>query len=303
VPKFFGLTGPYFGVELEVEVPGSGGEGDYWTDDDDRRHWESCDGYEECGEEDGCYEGGDEGARDRVAEQVYAIAPEHWYLKHDGSLTNGFEIVTHPLNYTEHEWVWGKLFNSPVAEKFNGWRQTCGMHVHVGRELMIGTGGADLVYRKLMVFLNAPENTDFMERVAQRGANTYTAFVPKKVTDEIQNGGRYEALNLTRKTAEFRLFKSTRKFERVMKNLEFVQASIEFCRDASYQELTVAKFLRWLGKTDKVPKKYLAPFLEARWAAARGQLVGKAQCAARGPKPAKLPEKVFSRVRVAGSGE
>jgi hypothetical protein len=57
------------------------------------------------------------------------------YLKGDGSLNDGFEIVTHPMT---HDWAMEK-FPWEMIEKLrrSGYRSwdtdTCGLHVHASR--------------------------------------------------------------------------------------------------------------------------------------------------------------------------
>jgi len=99
-PKFYGDNSRFFGVELEVDEAGEDNEN---------------------------------------AESVMNIAnagKEHIYCKHDGSLDDGFEIVTHPmtLNYHMDEMPWLAVVTELkemgyLSHKAN----TCGLHIHVNR--------------------------------------------------------------------------------------------------------------------------------------------------------------------------
>ena len=51
--------------------------------------------------------------------------------------------------------------------------------------------------------------------------------------DHYRNAGRYQALNLTRNTAELRLFRGTIRADRVAKNIELAHAMVTWCRENS----------------------------------------------------------------------
>jgi hypothetical protein len=63
------------------------------------------------------------------------------YCKHDGSLNNGFEIVTHPMSFgyvkNHAEPLWDSL--SRLRRKgFRAWTtSTCGLHIHVSRNAFL----------------------------------------------------------------------------------------------------------------------------------------------------------------------
>jgi hypothetical protein len=60
---------------------------------------------------------------------------------------------------------------------------------------------------------------------------------------------RYEMLNLeNRHTVEFRIFAATTRKDKMLARLEFVQAAIEFCEQASCQHLTSDRFTAWLER-------------------------------------------------------
>ena len=97
-PIFYGDGNRYFGVELEID---------------------------------------DAGENNTNAAKIVNIAnhdEEHIYCKHDGSLNEGFEIVTHPmtLDYHLNHVPWAAVL---AKAKELGYRShqsgTCGLHVHV----------------------------------------------------------------------------------------------------------------------------------------------------------------------------
>ena len=69
---------------------------------------------------------------------------ERIYIKSDGSLDDGFEIVTHPmsLDYHMNEFCWADILHRAVQMGYRSHQtSTCGLHVHVSRE---GLGGNEI---------------------------------------------------------------------------------------------------------------------------------------------------------------
>ena len=100
-PIFYGEVTRFFGIELEVDAGGK--------DKDNAR-------------------------RIKVQANLHA---EHIYCKSDGSLDDGFEIVSHPMTLQYHmdEMPWADVLHEAV---YLGYRShmtsTCGLHVHVNRD-------------------------------------------------------------------------------------------------------------------------------------------------------------------------
>jgi putative amidoligase enzyme len=193
----------------------------------------------------------------------------HVYCKADGSVDDGFEIVTHPHSKEEHYKLW-----KPFFRKYKGTgrlqpESCCGMHVHVGRK-----GLSTLQIQKTLVFLNAPENLDFVVDIAQRSEETYAKIYEKKIGERLRvhrepnqnyydppgrvthvtpiSNGRYEALNLENsKTIEFRIFASTMSEMKFFKNLEFCDAVLKWVNRVSYRELRHKDFIAYIDKNRK----------------------------------------------------
>jgi hypothetical protein len=176
-----------------------------------------------------------------------------YVLMTDGSLNDsGVEMVTLPytLEFHRDKFGWPNVLGTakPIGRSGAG-TTACGMHVHVNRKAPILT---PLTIGKLLVFVNAKSNSTLIETVAQRTGESYAKRYEKQITDghdpHAAQDGRYEALNFTRRTIEFRIFRGNLRADRVLKNLEFVEASILFCRDTSPERLGTADFLGWLVK-------------------------------------------------------
>ncbi len=81
----------------------------------------------------------------------------------------------------------------------------------------------------------------------------YAEMREKKIVDAKHfSGNRYEAVNLANPdTVELRIFKGTLKYTSFMKNLEFVSATIRFCRATGINQLDVSSFLDWFKPVRK----------------------------------------------------
>ena len=169
------------------------------------------------------------------------------YSERDGSLDSdhGIEVIGKPMTLAEHQDKEGPWlsFLADVAGKAKGWNAGTGygLHVSVNR-----AGMSDYLTGKLLVFMHG--NQSFCERIAGRSANQWQAYKCKSVTDGKQDSGeKYEALAIrSRHRLECRIFRSTLKPEGFLRGVEFVAASVEFCRSASAVSLTETAFLAWL---------------------------------------------------------
>jgi hypothetical protein len=217
-PTFFGSPNGrpqrktvYFGCELEVEV----------SNDYDRS--------------------------ERV-DEVSGRLGDNVYLKKDGSLCHGFEIVTHPHTWDEIVKLWRDKWNNGVKGLRSHAPGTCGFHVHVSK-----AGLTPLQIQKIVVFINAPENHAFIQRIAQRDCTQWGQLKTNKVIGKCGfNNDRYEAVNLqNRNTIEFRIFRGNTRTDRILKNLQFVHACIAFTRDRSYRDLSASRFIAFVSDNRK----------------------------------------------------
>ena len=233
-PFFFGEGKYHFGFELEVESRGNG--------------------------------------RYNGAELVQNTLGGHAYLKEDGSLNDGFEIVTHPhtLEKYHNEFNWGVL-DKLKAQGYRSWNTTtCGIHVHVSRTAF--GGGDPWDYRapnstrsqwilkrqshELRFMKLIYDNQRQVERISGRSSDRYASFQDKgqlvrKVKNGYQENGRFSAINTENDdTIEIRVFKGSLRKERVLSAIEFVHASVEYTRDIKVTSKNHA--LSWLKFTGYV---------------------------------------------------
>ena len=222
-PYFFGTASYHMGFELEVESDGNS-------------------------------------IRD-AAEVVSNALGERIYLKEDGSLSQGFEIVTHPHSLDEYQqhFDWDAL-KSLRRMGFRSWdTSTCGLHVHVSRSAfgnpntrrdIVKVQAHELRFMKLIY-----DNDRQISRLAGR-KSTYATFQDKghlveKVKYGHQENGRYAAINSENsETLEVRVFRGSLKPERVLMALELVQCSVEYTRglhvNASNKALSWMMFTRYV---------------------------------------------------------
>jgi hypothetical protein len=151
------------------------------------------------------------------------------YLKNDGSLANGFEIVTHPSTLLEHKKeAYRELFEalSKAGAKSHD-TKTCGLHFHIETKHMTENHKI-----RLGMFFTLCQSE--LEILARRKESTYATF---KKNDELnmtefqkyKNDDRYAALNWQNsKTVEFRIFKGTLKYETFMASMQLCYAAYTF---------------------------------------------------------------------------
>lgn len=197
-PTFYGHDDYYFGIELEVENKDGG-----WS----------------------CASG---------AEVVSELLGDRVYCKHDGSLNDGFEIVTHPHSLEEVQKLNWNFLRGLRNRGFRSWdTDTCGLHVHVSRTAFRKDGkhneAHELRFQKLIY-----DNSAQVCAIAGR-SSSYARFMDKgHLVPKVKHGqsaDRYEAINIQNDhTLEIRVFKGSLKKERVLSAVEFVHSAVEYTR-------------------------------------------------------------------------
>lgn len=201
------------------------------------------------------------GGMDITACSEYAVRLEHEYdlayLKHDGSLNNGFEIVTHPASHAYY-----KKEDNPLWETLETLRQrpyamkswdtgTCGLHIHISRA---GFSSGSHQHRFLQLVYSNPE---FYSTLAGREASHWAKFddvvraereydpygstlgykqwrsYKHKLEHHNNNrSDRYSAVNtLNRHTLEMRIFRGSINSKTVKAALDLAHASVEYTRE------------------------------------------------------------------------
>jgi len=232
-PLFRGEGNRYFGVELEVDGAG---------EDDDN------------------------------AAEVMSIANgnglESLYCKHDGSLDDGFEMVTHPMTLAYHqaEMPWAAILRKAVQMGYTSHQAgTCGLHVHVFGNT---ESAQDAAIARVLFFVEKfwDELLKFSRRT-QGQLNQWAARYgykdqPKEILDHAKSGrhaGRYTAVNLTNAdTVEFRMFRGTLKCNTLIATLELLDCIIDaaiYLTDDDLKAMSWSSFV--IGCTQPELMQYL----------------------------------------------
>lgn len=223
-PLFRGDGPRYFGAELEIDGAGEDGEN-------------ACE----------------------IMEIANSNGLENLYCKHDGSLDDGFEMVTHPmtLDYHMREMPWKKILHSAVQMGYTSHQAgTCGLHVHVNRNAFgKKEREQDAVIARILFFFekNWEELLKFSRRT-QSQLNHWAARYgykdqPKELLDHAKKGnaGRYTSVNLTNAdTIEFRIFRGTLKYNTLIATLQLLDRICDvalFLSDDQIKEMSWTTFV------------------------------------------------------------
>ena len=214
-PIFYGSGSRYFGVELEIDEAGE-------SDDN--------------------------------AEQVMSVGnrdAEHIYCKHDGSLHDGFEIVTHPmtLDYHMNKMPWADVLKEARRMGYISHQAgTCGLHIHVNRD-SFGDANEDQeasIGRLLFFFEKHWDELLKFSRRTQRQLDSWAARYgykdnPKAMLEHAKKGsnrGRYACINLLNyNTVEFRIFRGTLKLNTLLATLQLVNKICDLAACLSDDEI------------------------------------------------------------------
>jgi len=192
------------------------------------------------------------------------------YLKNDGSLNNGFEIVTHPMSHdffkNEATELWTVLedLRSNDNYKVKSWdTTTCGLHIHISRT---GFSSGSHMHK----FLNLVySNPDFYSTLAGRTSDQWAKYTDIFTAEYKRDsngeriphayGGGFEVINkrsfanklnynrhsdrysavntLNHATLEMRIFRGTVNSDTIKAHLDLAHASVEYTRTLTVQDV------------------------------------------------------------------
>lgn len=229
-PIFYGLGNLFYGVELEIDKGGAYGDN---------------------------------------AEELMCIANsegERIYCKYDGSIPDGFEIVSHPMTLEFHttHMNWEDLLYRAIELSYRSHNtNTCGLHIHCSRSAF----GKDYEEQekgigRIVFFVEKHWNE--LVRFSRRTIENLNRWAAKyatisETTTETYNKakgkrmGRYCAVNIQNyDTVEFRLFRGTLKYKTFLATLQLVD---EICRCAIDMTDKEMEEMSWLDFVRKIPKE------------------------------------------------
>ena len=238
-PIFYGAGPRYFGVELEID---GGGE----SDDSARKIL-------------------------RIANRDDELV----YCKHDGSLDDGFEIVTHPMSLSYHmeQMPWRAILSKAIELGYLSHQaNTCGLHVHVNRDAFGETEAQQeaCIARILYFFEKHWEELLKFSRRTPRQLERWAARYgykeqPREILDHAKkgsHGGRYTCVNLENgSTIEFRVFRGTLKLNTLIATLQLVDRVCDVAAFLSDDEL---RALSWTTFVSGCQAPELVQYLKER---------------------------------------
>lgn len=242
MPIFYGDKDLYLGVELEIDVAGESN-----SNADEIISPANCKNY-------------------------------HLYCKHDGSLNDGFEIVSHPmtLDYHKNNMSWENVMSRAIDLGYRSHQtSTCGLHIHVGRRQLGSTYELqeDTISR-IVYFVEAHWNEllKFSRRTEaniNRWARRYgLSSTTKETYDKAKKGtdmGRYVSLNLYNdNTIEFRIFRGTLKYSTFVATLELVHEICTQAIDMTDSEFESMCWSDFVKNIDKNRKPALIEYLKSK---------------------------------------
>ncbi len=219
----------------------------------------------------------DAGEDDSNASALLAIANRKEtlaYCKHDGSLDDGFELVTHPmsLDYQLHHMPWPEVLAEAIDLGYLSHQAgTCGLHVHVSRRAFGNTPDAqDNAVARVLYFVERhwAELLRFSLRT-QRQLDQWAARYgyrdrPDEMLEHVKkgSGSRYTCVNLTNDdTIEFRMFRGTLKLNTFIATLQMVDHICDVAVCLSDDEL---HDLSWSGFVSGITEPELVQYLKER---------------------------------------
>lgn len=193
------------------------------------------------------------------------------YCKHDGSIGNGIELVSHPRTLKwimAHKENFVSLFEK-LKEDFMNESNRCGLHIHCDRAFMneppyVGAKMALLVSRFWNIFKPISRRKGNSLRWCSK-VNFYDT-TKNGVIKKAHEGSRYVAVN-TRpaETVEIRLWKSTLDVNMFLATLDLTQAIVKVAKRYSVNTIQRMSFSRILDEISyKENKDFLLQFLKKK---------------------------------------
>lgn len=230
--------------------------------------------------------------RERVARTVTEHTEGFIYGKNDGSIGEGIEFVSHPFSLP---WLLANedkmrstfdLLKSSMQDS-----EDCGIHIHTSKlgfeatpeslpngdkltkERRITRG---LLRVQRFIYGNPDLTIHFAGRVSSYASLDVQGRNPNNPVVENSDGGdgtsvsemirisrdlnttkeeRYSAMNMTEKTVEFRIFKSTTNFDEYKRNVLFLDAVIQYCTTTIVRKsgkVAIHQFAQFLAKNKEL---------------------------------------------------
>ena len=167
------------------------------------------------------------------------------YSTHDGTVQIELDTMPCSLEYHKNKMNYKEMFKYLDEQGYKGHDcSTAGLHIHANRDYLGKTKmQQDLVISKILYIIE--KFNDNICVIGRRNTN-YSQFVGDRCKEDTalnlfakyDDTGKKAALNLQHKdTIEFRMFKSTLKYETFLLTLEFVKDIIDFAKSINIEEI------------------------------------------------------------------
>jgi len=211
-----------------------------------------------------------------------------FYFKDDGSLENGFELVTHPcsLSYHQASFPWQDVLEELKKTGLQSHNtQTCGLHIHASR-LGFGqtTKQQEAVLGKL-IMLWGRHWWRYAQLSRRRVQELSSWCLPNREAVDVVEEDMVEMLETVKKpsnrsvaintvpweqgdrgkeTVEFRLFKGTLNYSSLMAALEIVHHSITLAKSWRFDKVVKSRWRDVVGDAEERGYTYLVDYVKER---------------------------------------
>lgn len=186
------------------------------------------------------------------------------YSTHDSTVQIEFDTMPCSLEFHKNKMNYREMFEYLDKEGYKGHDcETAGLHIHANRNYLGKSRiSQELVISKILYILE--KFNDEICVIARRD-NEYSEFVGSKKEEnslvelygKYKDHGKRAALNLQHKdTIEFRMFKSTLKYETFILTLEFVKDIIDYAKSVDIEEIELAKWSDLMNCFSSELRKY-----------------------------------------------
>lgn len=179
------------------------------------------------------------------------------YNKRDGSISNGVEIVTSPMDFKSAKILIANMDDIFNYVKRGDYRDNAGLHIHVSKNSIpimdrykicgLLNSTCTPIERGIMYYLagriTSPSEKEYNDGYYKLGVSDRIAPLSQ---------GHCVALNTANSTTyEFRLFKSSADKDVLISYIELVNKMLEFCHIKGIDDITISNFIIWLKDNTK----------------------------------------------------
>ena len=228
--------------------------------------------------------GGENNARAQKIRE--AIGKGYVVACHDGSLRNGFELISCPASYKHHletiKWMDGMIKARELGYvSHDGGR--CGLHVHIDRKYFETDNQNDVEAKFFVSFRN---NLDWLKVFSRRFYYDYCMingyeinsdgsmdtlgkipYPPDRVwvQNKKQTEGRHMALNFEPEdTIEVRIFRGTLNYATFVATLQFVNMWAGFIKRTPYEDIVRLRLMNFVNEADRRGYREFTEYLKSR---------------------------------------